>query len=275
MIRNLFGFVLFLVLPCVSVTQAQSAESIAKVVALSGSPTAGGRTLTVGSAIFEHDKISTGGGNVQILFVDNTKLVLGPSSSLVVEKFLMRGSGTAQKFSINALRGTFRFITGNSAKSAYNIKTANATIGIRGTGFDFWVKGDTGVAVHKGNVKLCNLTHSCVDLSSGCDLGLAKSNEATELNGQSKSNGLTRKLPYTINQRPLNNAFHLNTGACQKYVLVDSGGQGAQEPPQKLRGKDQLPPPQESPPLPSTHCDGKPSCGKGNHGNGTDNEGHK
>ncbi len=230
--RNLFVSVLFIPITCLGLAPAQAADSIAKVVALSGAPKAGNRTLMVGSAIFEHDKISVGGGNVQILFVDNTKLVLGPGSSLVIEKFLMRDSGTAAKFSINALRGTFRFITGKSPKSAYDIKTANATIGIRGTGFDYWVKGDTGVAVHAGKVRLCNLAKNCVDLNAGCDLGLAKAQNSAELFGETKSSGLIRKLPYTIDQRPLNVAFHLNITACRKYVIFDSG-QGGQVPPPK------------------------------------------
>lgn len=234
--QKLFVLILFLATSCLSVAPAQSAESIAKVVALSGSPKAGNRSLSVGSAIFEHDKISVSTGNVQILFVDNTKLVLGPGSSLVIEKFLMRDANTAQKFSINALRGTFRFITGKSPKSAYDIRTANATIGIRGTGFDYWVQGNTGVAVHSGKVKLCNLTKRCVDLDAGCDLGLAKTQNSTELFGDVKSSGLIRRLPYTIDQRPLNVAFHLNIGACKKFVGFNSGQGGQQEPP-KQRGR--------------------------------------
>ena len=223
MIRNLCLLILFAAMSCVSVAQA---ASIAKVVASSGSPKAGNRVLAAGSEIFEKDKISVGGGNVQILFVDGTKLVLGPGSSLVIEKFLMRGAGTADKIAINALRGTFRFITGKSAKKAYNIKTANATIGIRGTGFDFWVQGDTGVAVHQGKLNLCNLTNSCVNLDAGCDLGVAQNKNTRELFDNNKSNGLSRKLPYTIDQRPLNKAFHLNIGACRKFVTFDFGNQG-------------------------------------------------
>ncbi len=235
MIRNLLVSILFFTLSCLSVAPADSADAIAKVVALSGSPKVGTRSLSVGSAIFEQDKISVSSGNVQILFVDNTKLVLGPGSSLVIEKFLMRGSGTAEKISINALRGTFRFITGKSAKSAYDIKTTNATIGIRGTGLDFWVQSDTGVAVHAGKVKLCNSSKSCVDLDSGCDLGLAKTSNATELTGERKSSGLVRKLPYAIDQRPLNVAFRLNIAACKKFIAFDEGNHGSSNSQPKTR----------------------------------------
>ena len=73
--------------------------------------------------------------------------MVGPNSTLVLDRFLMRGGNRPQKFSVDALRGTFRFISGNSAKNAYDIQTANATIGIRGTGFDFSSGRTTVVAV--------------------------------------------------------------------------------------------------------------------------------
>src|SRR5687767_935971 len=113
-----------------------AASRIGKVVATAGSPTGSGpggdRRLAAGSPIYEDDRLETGRGNIQIIFVDNTKLVVGPNSTLVIDRFLMRGGKRTQKFSVDALRGTFRFISGNSAKNAYDIATANATIGIRG-----------------------------------------------------------------------------------------------------------------------------------------------
>jgi hypothetical protein len=100
----------------------------------------GDRDLAAGAPVYEDDKIVVVKGNAQIILNDGTKLVIGPKSTLVLDRFLMKGGNTAQKVSIMALRGTFRFITGRSAKRAYDIQTANATIGIRGTGVDFWAK---------------------------------------------------------------------------------------------------------------------------------------
>jgi FecR protein len=237
MIRTVVKSFLVLLSGAVGMAGVAQAGSIAKVVAQSGSPSASGpggdRALTVGSQLFENDKITvSGGGNAQILFVDGTKLVVGPRSSLVIDQFLLRGGSTAEKFSINALRGTFRFITGKSAKNAYDIKTANATIGIRGTGFDFWVQKNTGVAVLTGKVKLCNDgKESCVDLNAGCDLGLADNVNARELFGKTKVRGLLAKLPYTIDQRSLNTKFRLDISLCQAFVASDvTGGQGSPAP---------------------------------------------
>lgn len=216
-----FFVVFYLVLA--ALFSAADAATIAKVIAVQGSPTASGpggkRALVADGLIFEHDKITVGSGNAQILFSDGTKLVVGPGSSLVIEQYLMRGQNAAQNFSINALRGTFRFVTGDSAKKAYDIKTANATIGIRGTGFDFWVATNTGVAVLQGKVKLCNRTNrnSCVDINAGCEVGVTEPNSSKLLKGEARVQNITRKLPYVINQSGLDQTFQLNTKACRKY----------------------------------------------------------
>ena len=160
-----------------SITASQSlaiaANAIGEVTAALGTPTASGpsgdRKLTAGAPVYEDDKISVGSGNAQITLGDGTRLVVGPGSTLVLDRFLMTGGNSAQKISIKALRGTFRFITGRSAKEAYTIQTANATIGIRGTGFDFWSKQQTGVAVLDGSVRLCE-GDNCVNLREGCEV---------------------------------------------------------------------------------------------------------
>ena len=52
------------------------------------------RTLTVGSDIFIGDDVITGPqGQVQILFADNTKLVVGPNSALKMQDYLLRNDG--------------------------------------------------------------------------------------------------------------------------------------------------------------------------------------
>lgn len=214
------------------------AGSIAKVVAISGTPSAtglsGSRALIPGTELFERDKITVGSGNAQILFVDGTRLVVGPGSTLVVEKFLLRGTSKAQDFSINALRGTFRFITGKSVKSAYDIKTANATIGIRGTGFDFWVRNNTGVAVLEGKVKLCNRNKNCVNLNAGCELGVAEKSASAKIDGQPKAQVINTRLPFINNQKTLRREFRLNTSACGRAfdsnLIFENQGRNTPQP---------------------------------------------
>ena len=214
--------VLFLLLSNLVVGHAM-AGSIGTVVATYGTANAAGpggnRTLTAGSQVFEHDKITVAGGNAQIQLLDGTKLVLGSNSVLVLEKFLMKGGATAQNVSVDALRGTFRFITGNSPKNAYNIQTSNATIGIRGTGFDFWVAERTGVALLKGSVNLCSKSGggSCIALQPNCSIGVAGDpNPAHKLLGPEKTAAIGRRLPYLINQSQLRTQFHLSATSCER-----------------------------------------------------------
>lgn len=208
---------------------ASAATSIGEVVAAVGSPTGSGRALSAGAAIFENDKIVTGKGNVQILFVDDTKLVVGPNSTLVIDRFLMRGGNRAQKFSVDALRGTFRFISGRSAKNAYDIKTANATIGIRGTAFDFSSGGDTLIAVLEGGVRLCT-SGRCETIPDNCGVGRARRNDVDQLGGRAKGQAL-RALPYIVSQGTLARSFRLNTRSCRSSLglILDfpNGNQGS------------------------------------------------
>jgi len=129
------------------------------------------RTLVVGADISVGERIVTGpSGRVQVLFADQTRLVVGPGSALLIESYLMNGDA-ADKFAINALAGTFRFISGNSPKSAYSIETPTAAIAVRGTKFDVSVAGDaTRVLLFEGALQLCH-AGSCVELTERCELG--------------------------------------------------------------------------------------------------------
>ena len=61
------------------------------------------RLLVVGADVSVGEKIVTGpSGNVQLLFQDQTRLVVGPRSTLEIETYLLSGSG-ADKFAVNAL----------------------------------------------------------------------------------------------------------------------------------------------------------------------------
>ena len=197
---------------------AHAADPIGKVVAVGGSPTGSGRPLSAGSPVYENDRLVTGKGNIQIIFIDDTKLVVGPNSSLVVDRFLLKGGKSAQKFSVNALRGTFRFITGDMAKKAYDIQTASATIGIRGTGFDFSSGRETLVAVLEGGVSLC-ASGQCAAIPDQCGVGRAGGNGASKLSGRSKSQAL-RQLPFILNQSALGRSFRLNTQSCRSSLSL-------------------------------------------------------
>ena len=174
------------------------------------------RTLVVGSDVFIGDVVNTGPkGQVQILFADNTKLVVGPQSSLKIDDYLLRNNGDAGKFVVDMLSGSFRFATGNGPKSSYVINTPTGTIGVRGTGFDTWVGLDpqthqkvTYILHYIGTVMFkANGEKKWKLLHDACTLGRIYDESAVL--GSSKAttgdfrNQLKAEFRYSVNQSPL------------------------------------------------------------------------
>lgn len=240
----------FSFLSILSWSAVAEAAAIGEVVAVSGAPSASGpagdRKLSAGSAVFEDDKIVVRSGNAQIKLNDGTKLVVGPGSTLILDKYVSSGTGAAQNVSVKALRGTFRFITGRSKKGAYKITTANATIGIRGTGFDYWVNTRTGVAVLVGAVKLSGNSGGSVNLRADCEVGRAGGGSAIRLDGVAKSNNLKRNFPFIASQSSLNSQFRLPITNCRTSLFKgsdresgESGGTLSEENEPKGNNDDQ------------------------------------
>ena len=204
---------------------------------------AASRTLTVGADVAMGDKIVTGPtGQVQLIFNDDTHLVVGPSSSLVVESYLLRGDKSVGQFAVNALGGTFRFITGKSDHDAYTIATPTGTIGVRGTAFDFNVdKLGTTVALFRGAVILCTLDNKCEVLDHKCEAGLIDPIK-TSIFGhfQAIDDNLRSRFHYILSQKPLLTDFHVdesrlcfldNNPAPGGLAPTTSGGVFIQPPP--------------------------------------------
>lgn len=203
------------------------------------------RTLVVGADVVMGDKIVTGpSGQVQLIFSDQTHLVVGPGSSLVIASYLMRNDQTASRFAINALGGSFRFVTGQSDHNAYTITTPTGTIGVRGTAFDFVIGNavtpghapGTAVALFRGAVQLCDLGGKCVLLTKTCDLGGTSPDEAYLVShSDAAAAGARTRFRYIANERPLLPAFripqsrlcYINNNSNQSLApLTDNGGNG-------------------------------------------------
>ncbi len=134
--------------------------------------TAGARqTLNEGMTVKVDDVVRTGKtGKVQLVFSDNTKMVVGANAALKIDSLVLSGGNSKRRFAVTAIGGTFRFITGDSPKKAYQLKTPAATMGVRGTAFDFVVTGrrETGVVVFDGEVRFCGRGDDCARVGGGC-----------------------------------------------------------------------------------------------------------
>ncbi|RYE07410.1 MAG: hypothetical protein EOP22_17855 [Hyphomicrobiales bacterium] len=173
--------------------------------------------IAVGDGLFMGQQVITGTrGQVQIVFSDSTHLVVGPGSSLVISEYLMRNNGTASKFVVDALSGTFRFVTGKSRHDAYEIRTPTGTLGVRGTAFDFSIEprsGETAVLLYHGGVEMCAAAGDCVMLTEVCDLGLIPRRNSPTILTERKRPPKLKGFPYLSSQRPLRDDFRIRAAA--------------------------------------------------------------
>lgn len=155
--------------------QSAALEPSGETVGVSPDAEANGATglriVEIKGPIFTGDTITTDTkGQVQILFVDDTKFVVGANSKVIIDAFVFDANKTAQDVSISAVKGAFRFITGNSPKQNYAIKTPTMTIGVRGTAFDLSVRpgsGESTLLTHDGLTDVCDVLRRCMEGRSG------------------------------------------------------------------------------------------------------------
>ena len=124
-----------------------SAQSIGSAAAVKPEAHGAGGTLQAGSSLYTNETIGTGSaGQAELHFNDNTKLSVGPSSNVRLDKFVYDPNKSAGKLAISATKGAYRFVTGEQDKKAYEIKTPYATLGVRGTVLEIVVVPGKGKA---------------------------------------------------------------------------------------------------------------------------------
>ena len=86
-------------------------------------------TLKTGDDVFQNETIVTDANGVgQFRFNDQTKLAIGPGSTVVLDNFVYDSNTSQGKVVINLTAGALRFITGKADHNAYEIVTPTATI---------------------------------------------------------------------------------------------------------------------------------------------------
>jgi hypothetical protein len=113
--------------------------------------------IAVGSPVEDQDTLKTGpASNMQVRFTDESVVSLRDQSLLKIDEYKFTGKQDGmEKAFFNLVKGGFRTITGligKVNKTNYGVKTATATIGIRGTHFAllYCSEGNCGVAAKNG-----------------------------------------------------------------------------------------------------------------------------
>ncbi len=125
--------------------RAEALDAIGTAVAVEGevSGSIAGRTspLAKGDGVVSNEVLRTQPeSSGQIGFIDQTKLFVGPSATITLDRFAFDQSGSASRFTVNVSKGALRFISGRSAHGAYGVKTPLGSLGLRGTIVDVVVE---------------------------------------------------------------------------------------------------------------------------------------
>lgn len=226
MLRILAALVLLGVLPAAQPAFAQS-EGEAVEVQPTAEVSAGGaaRALVVGGGVASGETVRTNAsGQVQLLFPDETKIVVGAGSELKIVEALFRKNGNARKFAANALGGSFRFISGKSDEKVFKLATPLATLGIRGTAFDYTVSPERGtdLLVFEGLVRFCTPDNRCVNVPGGCQAAtiLLDGTFTQPQTVAEKRALLLRSFPLLTDQSTLRPDFRASTDGCRAVRVI-------------------------------------------------------
>ena len=124
-------------------TAAMAEDRIGKIKVASGEVTItrGGETIAAesGGDLFEQDVITTGANSaVGMTFGDNSRVSLGPESTLVLESYAHQAPGEQDGFDLRIRQGSLTAASGEIAKSrplAMRVLMPTTVLGVKGTEF--------------------------------------------------------------------------------------------------------------------------------------------
>ena len=128
--------------------QSSAADAESRIgVATSTRPNAEGvigansQTLSPGTELYANETVRTGNlGRADLVLLDNTNLTVGPTSEVLLDKFVYDRTGSSGSVVLQATRGAFRFVTGSQDHRAYQVNTPYGSLGVRGTTVEVVVK---------------------------------------------------------------------------------------------------------------------------------------
>ena len=112
-------------------------------------------SLDVGDEIYREAEVYTEQyGSIEMRFDDGSQLTMGPNTELTIDDYVYSGSAGGDRATISLGRGMLRMVSGQIASDRVSVRTAVATVGIRGTDFtlDTATDGIVKVWVDDGTV---------------------------------------------------------------------------------------------------------------------------
>lgn len=220
--RSSYQIAIALLYVLVAGSSVLAAPPIGSAVQTSTMVSANGRTLQKSSPLFFNDVVKTNATGVgQFVFDDGSKLAMGPSASVLIDKTIYKGK-SAGRTGIQATKGAFRYISG--AFSGHSLATPYGTIGIRGTAFDFTIRnGRVYLLLYRGSVNFCG-QGGCKTITRSCDYLVGGGGKVSS--PQALSSGLDSGLnireafPLLANQGQLTSQFRQAAKNCLSRVAI-------------------------------------------------------
>lgn len=128
------------------------------------------RSLATGDGVLANENIKTENASVaQLRFLDQSSLTIGPSSSVILDRFVFSPDRVAREGTVQMSSGAARWTGGASQSDAYRVQTPHAVIGMRGTAFDVLVEFSRTFIVHReGTIVVCLVRNRqrCITVST-------------------------------------------------------------------------------------------------------------
>lgn len=126
------------------------------------------RRLSAGNGVFLNDNVRTANASAaQLQFLDQTRLRIGPATSVVLDRFVFNPDRTAREGTVEVTTGAVRWIGGASRPETQQVRTPHAVVSVRGTVFDVLVESRrTIVTLREGVIDVCPIRapQDCVTL---------------------------------------------------------------------------------------------------------------
>ena len=132
-----------------------------------------------GDRLFHNQRIRTSlDSGVDIRFLDASILYVGELSDLTLDNMIYDINKKTATGALQIVKGVMRFASGAAPNLNFTVKTANATLGVRGTTFDLMAtSGGTEVAVREGAVQV-NFPSGSKQVVAGQVFRIPKNGEA-------------------------------------------------------------------------------------------------
>ena len=94
------------------------------------------RELAIKDNVYSEEVIETDAdAATRIVFLDGTELSMGPSSRMVLDRYVYDPNTGTGEMAMRMVTGVFQFVSGNIPYDGYNLGTPFGNLAIRGTAF--------------------------------------------------------------------------------------------------------------------------------------------